>query len=125
MSEQKKRNNKESMICLTPKQAKKSEIIGVSLSPSPNLNSLDYAIWGFLENKTNASSHPNIGSLKTAIEEKWGKMSEEIFEDMQIVSKACWYKNCKKWWPYWVNLLFCISILFCCLFFQIKINLVL
>ena len=30
----------------------------------------------FLENKTNATSHPNIGSLKTAIEEKWNKMSK-------------------------------------------------
>ena len=28
---------------------------------SPNLNPLDYAIWGILENKTNATSHPNIG----------------------------------------------------------------
>ena len=27
---------------------------------SPNFNFLDYAIWGVLENKTNATSHPNI-----------------------------------------------------------------
>ena len=38
---------------------------------SPNLNPLDYAIWGVLENNTNATSHLNIDSLKTAIEEKW------------------------------------------------------
>ena len=37
---------------------------------SLNLNPLDYAIWGRLENKTNATSHPNIGLLKTAIEEE-------------------------------------------------------
>ena len=30
----------------------------------------NYAVWGVLENKTNATLHPNIGSLKTAIEEK-------------------------------------------------------
>ena len=44
-----------------------SEIIGVSLwSPSsPDLNPprLDCATWVVLENKTNATSHPNIGSL--------------------------------------------------------------
>ena len=31
-----------------------------------------------LENKTNAISHPNIGSPKTAIEDDWNKMSEEF-----------------------------------------------
>ena len=29
--------------------------------------SLDYAIWVVLENKINATSHSNIGSLKTAV----------------------------------------------------------
>ena len=37
----------------------------------PDLKPVDYAIWGVLENKTNANSHPNIGSFKTAIEEEW------------------------------------------------------
>ena len=68
------------MICLTPKPNQKySEIIGVSIKKlqlmpehpsSPDSKSLDYAIWGVLENKPNATSHPNIGSLKTAIEEE-------------------------------------------------------
>ena len=35
---------------------------------SSDLNPLDYAIWSILENKTNTTSHPNIGSLKTSIE---------------------------------------------------------
>ena len=39
---------------------------------------LDYAIWGDFENKTNATSHRNIGSLETAFEDKWNKMSEEF-----------------------------------------------
>ena len=40
-------------------------------------------MWEVLENKTNATSHPNIGSLKTAIEEEWNKMSEKF------ILKAC------------------------------------
>ena len=68
----------------------------VRLTPKPSQkisdhNPLDYTIWGILETATNSTSHPNIGSLKTAIEEEWNKMSEEfIFEGMQIVSKTCW-----------------------------------
>ena len=31
----------------------------------------DYATWGILENKTNTTSHPNIGLLKTAVEEEY------------------------------------------------------
>ena len=80
----KKRNDKESMICLTPKPShhpsKKaiSEITGVSLWPpsSSDLNLLDYTIWSVLENKPNATSLPNIGSLKTAIEDERNKMFE-------------------------------------------------
>ena len=44
---------------------------------------LDYTIWGVLENKINASSNANIGSLRNAIEEEWNKMSEEF------IFKAC------------------------------------
>ena len=39
---------------------------------------LDYALLGLLRNKTKSTSHPNIGSLKTVIEEKRNKMSEEF-----------------------------------------------
>ena len=45
---------------------------------SPDLNPLDYTIWHVLENKTNVTSYPDIGLLKTAIEEEWNKMSEEF-----------------------------------------------
>ena len=41
-------------------------------------NLLDYAVWDVLGNKTNATSHPNIGSPKAATEEEWHKMSEEF-----------------------------------------------
>ena len=45
---------------------------------SPDLDPLNYVIWGVLENKTNANFYPNIGSLKIVIEEEWNKMSEEF-----------------------------------------------
>ena len=45
---------------------------------SPDCNPLDYAMWGVLENKTNATFHPNIDLLKNAIEEEWNKMSGEF-----------------------------------------------
>ena len=45
---------------------------------SPDLNALDWAIWGILENKTNATSFLNISSVNTVIEETWHKMSEEV-----------------------------------------------
>ena len=54
---------------------------------SPDLNSLDYAIWGVLDNKTNATSHPNFGLHKTATEEEWNKISEEFI-----------LKACKSFW---------------------------
>ena len=61
------------------------------------LNPLYYAKGGVLENKTNDTSYPYIGSLKTAIKEEWNRMSKEfIFEGMQIVSKAGWYNSLKK-----------------------------
>ena len=42
---------------------------------------LDDDIRGILENKTNATSHPNTGSLKSAIEEGGNRTSEEsIYE---------------------------------------------
>ena len=53
--------------------------IAIKQDLSPNLNPLHYAI----ENNTNITSHPNFGSLKSAIEEEWDKMSE-VF-----ILKAC------------------------------------
>ena len=50
---------------------------------SPDLDPLDFVIWEILENKTNAISQPNIGSLKTAVAEEWTKISEEF------ILKAC------------------------------------
>jgi hypothetical protein len=47
-------------------------------SSSPDLNPLDYAVWGVLEQATNKTSHPNINTLKAAIKEEWVKMSKDF-----------------------------------------------
>ena len=81
MSEQeKKRQIIYDLLNAESKVKKVSEIICVTVWPasSPDLNPLDYDVWCVLENKTNAISNPNIGSLKTAIEGEWNKMSEEF-----------------------------------------------
>ena len=76
----KKRNRIYDLLNTKTKQKKISEIIEVSLWPPsrPDHNPLDYTLWGILENKTNATFRPNIGSFKTAIEEEWNKMLEEF-----------------------------------------------
>ena len=69
--QEKKRERIYDLLHAETKPSKIFEIIGVSLWPpsSPDLNLLDYTIWGFLKNKTNATSHRNIGSLKAVTKE--------------------------------------------------------
>ena len=59
---------------------------------SPDINPLDYAI-RYLESKTNTTSHPNIGLLKTAREGIELNVWRIYFEGMRIVSKAYRYNN--------------------------------
>ena len=56
----------------SPHPPKNSEIMRVSLWPwsSTDFNLLDWTTWDALENKTNATSDPNIGSIKTTIKEE-------------------------------------------------------
>ena len=56
------------------KAHKKTVKTAIKQDLSSDLHPLDCAIWGVLENKTNATSNPN----KTAMEEEWDKMSEEF-----------------------------------------------
>ena len=49
---------------------KKTVTTAIKQDLSTELDPLDYAIWSVLENETKATSHPNIGSLKTAIEKE-------------------------------------------------------
>lgn len=44
---------------------------------SPNVNPLDYGIWGAIESKVCHTSHPSRTSLKTAIEKQWVTMDED------------------------------------------------
>ena len=60
------------------KFSKKTVRTAIKQDLSPDLNPLNYSIWGVLQNKTNATFHLNIGSLKTVIEKEWNKMSEEF-----------------------------------------------
>jgi len=45
---------------------------------SPDLNPLDYGIWGNVERKACAAPHPNVASLKAAVEQEWTNMSEDF-----------------------------------------------
>ena len=56
----------------------KKKTVRTAIKQDLSLYHLDYAIWGVLENKTNATAHLNIGLLKNAFEEEWDKISEEF-----------------------------------------------
>ena len=71
------------------KVLKKTVRTAIKQDLSPDLNPLDYATWGILENKTNATSYPNIGLLKTAIEKEWHKTPKEF------ILKVC--KSFQRW----------------------------
>ncbi|QQP39463.1 Uncharacterized protein FKW44_020353 [Caligus rogercresseyi] len=45
---------------------------------SPDLNPLDFAVWGFLERETNSTPHPNVDSLKASIAAAWFNMSTDF-----------------------------------------------
>uniref|UniRef100_A0A914CUL4 Transposase n=1 Tax=Acrobeloides nanus TaxID=290746 RepID=A0A914CUL4_9BILA len=45
---------------------------------SPDLNPLDYAIWGYLEAKACEKPHKSINSLKKAIKKAWDEMFDEM-----------------------------------------------
>ena len=58
------------------------QVLSLELNPLEYRNQgglvLGLNIWGVFENKTNATSYPNIGSFMTAIEEEWNKLFEEF-----------------------------------------------
>ena len=81
--------NKKDQKTSVRKHAKIHEITVIKQGLSSHFNPFDYIIWGFLKNKTNATSHHNIGSLKTALKEDLNKMSKEF------TLKACKKKGKK------------------------------
>ena len=52
--------------------------MAIKQDSSPDHKPFDYTMWNVFENKTNATTHPNIGPLKTGIEEEWNKISEDF-----------------------------------------------
>ena len=55
---------------------------------SPDLNPLDYAIWGILEAKVNAIKNTSLDSLKKCLRAEWGKLSMNHVRD-SIASWRC------------------------------------
>ena len=119
------------MIYKTPKQSQKFfrnnwsffyKETPFQLRSSPDLNPHDLAIWGVLRKKTNATSHLDIVSLKTAVEKEWNKTSEEF------ILKAC--KSFRRRFdtiiekknggPRELSYCFVFIFLFCCLFQKSK-----
>ena len=78
------------------KSKKIYKIMGISLWlwTSQDFNLFDYAVSGVLE-KTNATSHPNIGLFKTAIEEEWNEMFVEFILKAFKAFWKCWYNKWK------------------------------
>jgi inhibitor of nuclear factor kappa-B kinase subunit alpha len=56
---------------------------------SPDLNPLDYAIWGILEARVNAVQHPSPDSLKKHLRAEWRKLSMSIVRN----SLASWRRR--------------------------------
>ncbi|QQP57627.1 Transposable element tcb2 transposase [Caligus rogercresseyi] len=49
-------------------------------SSSPDVNPLDFAVWGFLEGKTNKTSHTSVEALKVTITKEWDNISEDFIK---------------------------------------------
>ncbi|QQP37170.1 Uncharacterized protein FKW44_017363, partial [Caligus rogercresseyi] len=50
---------------------------------SPDLNPLDFAVWGFLQRESNSTPHPNVDSLKASITAAWANISTNF------IKKSC------------------------------------
>uniref|UniRef100_A0A1I7TL85 DDE_3 domain-containing protein n=2 Tax=Caenorhabditis tropicalis TaxID=1561998 RepID=A0A1I7TL85_9PELO len=44
---------------------------------SPDLNPMDFSVWGYLESKVMAHSHPDIKSLKQALVKAWDEIDDD------------------------------------------------
>ncbi|CAS00634.1 Protein CBG27172 [Caenorhabditis briggsae] len=44
---------------------------------SPDLNPLDFSVWGYLEEKVMARPHPNVDSLKAALLKAWDDLDDD------------------------------------------------
>ena len=48
---------------------------------SPDLNLLDFSIWGYLDSKVSATYHKSMETLKTKLWKEWSKMPQDVIRD--------------------------------------------
>ena len=48
---------------------------------SPNLNPVNFGIWGYLESKVSAMHHKSLEALKMKMQKKWSKMPQDVIRD--------------------------------------------
>ena len=48
---------------------------------SPDLNPIDFSIWGYLESKVSATHHKSFKALKTKLRKEWLKMPQDVIRD--------------------------------------------
>ena len=48
---------------------------------SPDLNPLDFGVWGYLESKVSATHHKSLEALKTKLRKEWLKMPQDVIRD--------------------------------------------
>jgi hypothetical protein len=57
---------------------------------SPDLNALDYGIWGVMQAKVNASSHKNKSALTRTIWQEWNRLSEAMIRLSEaMIRRTC------------------------------------
>lgn len=49
---------------------------------SPDLNPMDYSVWGILQKEACAKPHPNVDSLKRALVKAWNGISVETLSNI-------------------------------------------
>ncbi|CAP24900.1 Protein CBG04119 [Caenorhabditis briggsae] len=62
---------------------------------SPDLNPLDFSVWGYLEEKVMARSHPNVDSLKAALLKAWDDLDDDYLR-RTVASVPARLKACIK-----------------------------
>ncbi|QQP54609.1 Uncharacterized protein FKW44_007495 [Caligus rogercresseyi] len=55
----------------------------------PDLNPLDFAVWGFLERETNSNPHPNVDSLKASTTAAWANISTDFIKKSCAAFRHC------------------------------------
>ena len=68
-----------------------ADFFPAAFSPSfnPDLNPLDYAIWGKLEHSTNRTSHTSVDNLKQVLRLEWDKISRDFIWNSCNAFRRC------------------------------------